>query len=153
MSLARNDSTLILTALSVILSASKGLQGGTIGEDHSGKHPREVCDGLHLRIVAHLDDLHIVRTECDRDSASYRHHLPCAERKHQQKTADQREKQIACRTFSSKKKVVDGIGPISLETVDGSCSRHSSEHRIGPCSGVVRIGLIVGDGLIGHTLP
>ena len=58
-----------------------------VGEHHSGKHPRQERKGLHLGIMAHLDNLDIVGAESHGHGAAGSHQRAYAQRKHQQKGA------------------------------------------------------------------
>ena len=51
-----------------------------IGIDHPGEHPGEIGYGLHLGVVAHLDNLHIVGTEGYGYGTSYGRNDACSER-------------------------------------------------------------------------
>ena len=57
---ARNDRDVFLRALPVILSVSEGSHRRPVCEYHTGQHPWEISDSLHLGVVADLDDLHVV---------------------------------------------------------------------------------------------
>ena len=59
---------------------TEGPQSHPVSEDHSCKNPREVGDSLHLGVMSHLDDLHIVGAESDGDGACNSNQFACAER-------------------------------------------------------------------------
>ena len=117
----------------------KGFQCRAIGEDDSGKNPREEGDCLHLGVMAHLDDLHIIRTECHCNCSCHGNDLACSQGKHQQEGSEKGNEQIARRPAAYHQELIYLLGPVAIEIINESRSRHAAEHRICPCSRVSRI--------------
>ena len=128
-------------------------QGHTISEYDPRQHPREICDSLHLGVMPHLNYLHVVRTEGNGDCSGYGDHLARSHGQHQQETTDESQQQVACRAASGKEEIINIIGPVTIELIDGCRRRHASEHGVGPCGRIFRMLRIIGHGLIRHSLP
>ena len=94
---------------------TEGPQSHPVCEDDSCKNPGEVCDCLHLGVMSHLDDLHIIGAESDGYGARNSNQFACAERQHQEETSDERDEQVTCRAASCQKEIVDRICPVPLE--------------------------------------
>ena len=132
---------------------TEGPQSHPVCEDDSCKNPREIGDSLHLGVMSHLDDLHVVRAESDGDGACNSNQFACAERQHQEETSDERDEQVTCRAASCQKEIINRICPVPFKRVNRSGGRHASEHGVGPCGRVFRVSRIVGHSLVRHTFP
>ena len=142
-----------VTIFLVIPSVAKGSHRRPICEYDSRQHPREIGYSLHLGVVADLDDLHIVGTECYRDGSGDGDKLACADGQHKQEASDEGYQKVARRAASCQQEVIDRVGPVTLEAVDCGCRRHSSEHRVCPRGRVLRMSLVMGHRFICHTFP
>ena len=110
-----------------------------VGIDERGQHPREEGDCLHLRVVAHLDDLEVVRAERDGHGAANRERPADPEREHQQKRAQQGDEQVGCRPLTREQQVVDVLRGIPAVLGGDRRRGHTAEHRIRPVGRVVRV--------------
>ena len=99
-----------------------------IGIDHSGEHPGEIGYGLHLGVVAHLDNLHIVGTEGYGYGTSYGRNDACSEREEEQEASEKSNEEIGGGTFSREQEIVQPFGPVSIIVIHGACGGHSGEH-------------------------
>ena len=150
-------SCLILTGSPISLiqpiAAFESCHRASIGVDDSGEHPRKKRNRLHFSVVPHLNNLHIIRTECDCNRASYRRHESAAKRKHQQESAQKSDEEIGRRTPAGQQQVVHPLRPVTVEIVNRRSRGHSAEHRVSPLRLVFRMLSIVGHSLVRHTLP
>ena len=135
------------------IAAFESCHRASIGVDDSGEHPREKRNRLHFSVVPHLNNLHIIRTECDCNRASYRRHESAAKRKHQQESAQKSDEEIGRRTPAGQQQVVHPLRPVTVEIVNRRSRGHSTEHRVSPLRLVLRMLSIVGHSLVRHTLP
>ena len=129
------------------------LQRRIVGIHEGGEHPRQERDRLHLRVVADLYDLEVVRAESHRDRTSDGNQRMHAERQHKQPRTHQRYEKICRRAASGQQEIIDLLRPVAVGRRMYRGRRHASEHRLGPCGRVVGMRSVPVHHLLGHALP
>ena len=115
-----------------LLQTAFSFQCGPIGIDQGGQHPRQEGDGLHLGVVAHLDNLDIIGTEGHRHRSAQGQDALDSQAQHEQEGAQQRNEQIGGRPFAGEQEIIDLLRPVALARgADGGCG-HAAEHGVRP---------------------
>ena len=128
-------------------------QSLVISKDQRSEYPGQERQGLHLRIVADLDDLQVVGAERDGDGAAHGNQRMDAEGEHQQPRAQQRKEEVGGRAAARQQEIIDRLRPVALRGgVDGG-RRHAAEHGLRPGGLVVGMGGVPFHHLVGHALP
>ena len=124
---------------------------GLVRVNQGGQNPGHQGDGLHLGIVAHLDNLEVIAAERHGNGAHKGHRPADSQRQHQQEGAQQRYKEPGGRTLAGKQQVVQRLGIVSAVLGRNGRGGHSAEHRVGPVRGVVGVGLVPLRHLVRHS--
>ena len=103
------------------------------------QHPREEGDRLHFGVVAHLDDLEIVRAERHGHGTAERQRPADSEGEHQQEGSQQGDEQVSRRALSGKQQIINGLRIISAVLRGDGRRGHPAEHGIRPIGRVVRM--------------
>ena len=103
------------------------------------QHPREEGDRLHLGVVAHLDDLEIVRAERHGHGAAERQRPTDSEGQHEQESPQQGNEQVGRRTLSGKQQIINGLRIIPAVLRGNGRRGHAAEHGVRPIGRIVRM--------------
>ena len=122
-----------------------------VGIHQRGQNPGHEGYGLHLGVVAYLDNLEIIAAEGYGYGAAYGQRPADTKGQKQQKSPQQRHKQVSSRSFARKKKVIQHLRVIAVVSRgNGSCG-HSAKHGIGPIGGIVRMLFVPAFHLMRHA--
>ena len=135
------------------MAAAGPAQGLIVSEDQCGQNPGQEGEGLHLGVVADLDDLQVVGAEGDGDGAADGQKRVYPQGEHQQPGAQQRDEQVGRRAASGQQEIVDLLRPVPARGGVDRGGRHPAEHRFGPRGGIVGVGGVPAHHLVRHPLP
>ena len=82
------------------------MTGGLVSEHQRSQHPCHERNGLHLGVVANLDNLEIIAAEGYCNGPADGHRPAYAQRQHEQERPQQSNKQIRCGALSKEQKIV-----------------------------------------------
>ena len=114
----------------------------TVSVNQRRQHPGHEGDGLHLGVVAHLDNLEVVAAEGHGDGASYGHGPADAQGKKQQEGAQQAYEYPRSRTLACKEQLVERLRIVSAVLGGDGRGGHAAEHGVCPVGWIVRVGLV-----------
>ena len=124
---------------------------GLVRINQRSQHPGHEGDGLHLGVVAHLNNLEVVAAECDGYGTAHRDGQAYAQGQEQQQRTQHSDKEPGGRTFAGEQGLVQRLGIVSAVLGGDGRGGHTAEHGICPVGGVVRVGLIPLAHFVGHA--
>ena len=127
------------------------ISSSAVGVHQRRKHPGHEGDGLHLGVVAHLDNLEVVAAEGHGDGSSHGHGPAYTQGQEQQEGAQQAHENPRGRALARKQQLVERLRVVSSVLGGDGRGGHAAEHGVRPVRGVVRMGLVPLTHLVRHA--
>ena len=124
-----------------------------ISEYERGKHPGQERNSLHLGVMPDLDNLYVVRAECNGNGTSGGYERTHTQRKQQEESAQKRNEKIRGRTLAGKQQIIDRLHQVALGGTHYRRRGHSGKHGARPHCAVVGVIFVPYQALLRHAHP